>query len=101
MQNRYSPPSEWIKSVITQELLGDIYMVQLNCYGNRDDRYYKKDEFISYIIYDYIEFILIKKYNNLNFEFLNVFLKKIHEMKKFNLDEELLLIEFKSKVLNG
>ena len=66
-----------------------------------NDRYYKKDEFISYIIYDYIEFILIKKYNNLNFEFLNVFLKKIHEMKKFNLDEELLLIEFKSKVLNG
>ena len=42
MQNRYSPPSEWIKSVITQELLGDIYMVQLNCYWNRDDRYYKK-----------------------------------------------------------
>ena len=42
MQNRYSPPSEWIKSVITEELLGDIYMVQLNCYWNRDDRYYKK-----------------------------------------------------------
>ncbi|MBT5933529.1 MAG: Gfo/Idh/MocA family oxidoreductase [Flavobacteriales bacterium] len=42
MQNRYSPPSEWIKSVITDELLGDIYMVQLNCYWNRDDRYYKK-----------------------------------------------------------
>ena len=42
MQNRYSPPSEWIKSVITQELLGDIYMVQLHCYWNRDDRYSKK-----------------------------------------------------------
>lgn len=42
MQNRYSPPSEWIKSVIDQKLLGDIYMVQLNCYWNRDDRYYKK-----------------------------------------------------------
>ena len=43
MQNRYSPPSEWIKSVITDGILGDIYMVQLNCYWNRDDRYYKKD----------------------------------------------------------
>ena len=42
MQNRYSPPSEWIKSVIDQKLLGDIFMVQLNCYWNRDERYYKK-----------------------------------------------------------
>src|SRR3989338_2171569 len=42
MQNRYSPPSEWIKSVINEKLLGDIFMVQLNCYWNRDDRYYKK-----------------------------------------------------------
>jgi UDP-N-acetyl-2-amino-2-deoxyglucuronate dehydrogenase len=42
MQNRYSPPSEWIKSVITDGILGDIFMVQLNCYWNRDDRYYKK-----------------------------------------------------------
>lgn len=42
MQNRYSPPSQWIKSVIEQNLLDEIYMVQLNCYWNRDDRYYKK-----------------------------------------------------------
>lgn len=42
MQNRYSPPSEWIKGIIDDNKLGDIYMVQLNCYWNRDDRYYKK-----------------------------------------------------------
>ncbi|MFT5601070.1 MAG: UDP-N-acetyl-2-amino-2-deoxyglucuronate dehydrogenase [Parvicella sp.] len=41
MQNRYSPPSEWIKGVIDQGLLGDTLMVQLNCYWNRDSRYYK------------------------------------------------------------
>ena len=41
MQNRYSPPSVWIKEVIEQGLLGDIFMVQTNCYWNRDDRYYK------------------------------------------------------------
>lgn len=41
MQNRYSPPSEWIKSVVSEGILGDIYMVQLNCYWNRDERYYK------------------------------------------------------------
>ncbi|MCO5269147.1 MAG: Gfo/Idh/MocA family oxidoreductase [Brumimicrobium sp.] len=42
MQNRYSPPSVWIKSVITQKLLGEIFLVQLNCYWNRDNRYYTK-----------------------------------------------------------
>lgn len=42
MQNRYSPPSVWIKEIIEQKVLGDIFMVQLNCYWNRDDRYYKK-----------------------------------------------------------
>ena len=42
MQNRYSPPSEWIKKVVQEKILGDIFMVQLNCYWNRDSRYYKK-----------------------------------------------------------
>lgn len=43
MQNRYSPPSEWIKDVVERAVLGEIFMVQLNCYWNRDDRYYKAD----------------------------------------------------------
>ncbi|MBN8568773.1 MAG: Gfo/Idh/MocA family oxidoreductase [Ignavibacteria bacterium] len=42
MQNRYSPPSQWIKEVVEGGILGDTYMVQLNCYWNRDERYYKK-----------------------------------------------------------
>jgi predicted dehydrogenase len=41
MQNRYSPPSEWIKKVIEDKVLGNIFIVQLNCYWNRDSRYYK------------------------------------------------------------
>ena len=41
MQNRYSPPSVWIKDMIDFGKLGKIYMVQLNCYWNRDERYYK------------------------------------------------------------
>jgi UDP-N-acetyl-2-amino-2-deoxyglucuronate dehydrogenase len=41
MQNRYSPPSVWIKDLVDSGILGDIYMVQLNCYWNRDERYYK------------------------------------------------------------
>ncbi|MFN5346545.1 MAG: Gfo/Idh/MocA family protein [Bacteroidota bacterium] len=40
MQNRYSPPSAWLKDVISNNRLGEIYMVQLNCFWNRDERYY-------------------------------------------------------------
>lgn len=40
MQNRYSPPAQWIKGVMEAGLLGDIYLVQLNCFWNRDARYY-------------------------------------------------------------
>jgi len=42
MQNRYSPPSVWLKELVDNETLGDIFMVKLDCYWNRDDRYYKK-----------------------------------------------------------
>jgi UDP-N-acetyl-2-amino-2-deoxyglucuronate dehydrogenase len=43
MQNRYSPPSVWLKDILRRRLLGDIYMVQVNCYWNRDQRYYTPD----------------------------------------------------------
>lgn len=44
MQNRYSPPSEWLKDIVENNAMGDIYMVQLNCYWNRDERYYLKSD---------------------------------------------------------
>lgn len=40
MQNRYSPPSQWLKQLLQEKRMGDIYMVQINCYWNRDERYY-------------------------------------------------------------
>jgi len=43
MQNRYSPPSQWIKELVESGKLGKVFMVQLNCYWNRDDRYYKPE----------------------------------------------------------
>ncbi len=43
MQNRYSPPSIWLKDIVDKNILGRIYMVQLNCFWNRDERYYTKD----------------------------------------------------------
>ncbi len=40
MQNRYSPPSQWLKEVVESGILGRIFMVQINCFWNRDERYY-------------------------------------------------------------
>ena len=40
MQNRYSPPSVWLKELMLGGQLGKIHMVQINCYWNRDERYY-------------------------------------------------------------
>lgn len=42
MQNRYSPPAQWLKELIENNVLGKIYLVQTNCLWNRDERYYKK-----------------------------------------------------------
>lgn len=40
MQNRYSPPSVWLKNLVDSGTLGKIFMVQVNCFWNRDERYY-------------------------------------------------------------
>ena len=40
MQNRYSPPSTWLKEIIDSGILGSIYQVHVNCLWNRDERYY-------------------------------------------------------------
>lgn len=41
MQNRYSPPAVWLKDLVFKKSLGEIFMVQINCYWNRDENYYK------------------------------------------------------------
>jgi predicted dehydrogenase len=43
MQNRYSPPSAWMKQMIENKRLGEIFLVDIDCYWNRDERYYKKE----------------------------------------------------------
>lgn len=42
MQNRYSAPAKWLKDIVSNGVLGRIYMVQINCFWNRDERYYKQ-----------------------------------------------------------
>ena len=65
---------------------------------------YKKDSSISYFIYDFLEFYFYKINSSLTSKIYDdyiYFLKRISEIRKFNLDEESLFIEFKDKVLNG
>lgn len=42
MQNRFSPPAAWLKSIIEANVLGKIYMVQVSCFWNRNEHYYAK-----------------------------------------------------------
>lgn len=42
MQNRYSPPSVWLKELVAKETIGEVFMVEINCFWNRDERYYTK-----------------------------------------------------------
>jgi predicted dehydrogenase len=43
LQNRFSPVSAWLKQLIDSNLAGKIFFVEVNCFWNRDERYYKKD----------------------------------------------------------
>ena len=68
------------------------------------NKHYKKDFIINELIYSLIEFYLRSKISVDDISLINIkdyFLKKINDTKKFNLDEETLLMEFKYKVLNG
>ena len=63
------------------------------------ENYYKKDNSIKFMIYELIEFFLI---NNINSKFTNYdyFIKKIDNLKKFNLDQESFFLDFKFNILN-
>ena len=55
------------------------------------------------MIFDLIEFYFTKISSSLSINILKniVFLKKKSEIKKYNLDEESLFIEFEEEFLNG
>lgn len=41
MQNRFSPISQWLQQIIDTNTLGQIYMVNVSCYWNRNEAYYQ------------------------------------------------------------
>ena len=66
-----------------------------------DKNLYKKDQSIKTILYEFIETIIISSSKITKYKNYNYFIKRINDIRKFNLDEESLFIEFKSKILNG
>ena len=66
--------------------------------------HYKKDNLIKYLIYEMIEFyfrkINLNMSQNLYYKY-SYFIKRISDTKKFNLDEEILFVEFQEEILNG
>ena len=70
-----------------------------------DNGYYKKNKVIKKMIIGFIELFFLKKYilTNTKSSLLSLyhsFLNKIDDVEKFNLDEESLFLEFKSKLFN-
>ena len=65
------------------------------------NNFFKKDTFLKYIFYNYIELCLKKTLINLRDSNYDYFIKKIDELKNFGLDEESFLIEFQDNILNG
>ena len=71
-----------------------------------DSGYYKNNSFIKNNIYKYIELYLLKlmkgstSKNKINILY-DESIKKIANMKKYNLDQESIMIDLKTKLLNG
>ncbi len=61
---------------------------------------FKEDFETKNLLYDMIEFFLLKKVSIIYSDISTYFLKRIEETKKFNLDEESLFLEINSKLLN-
>ena len=66
-----------------------------------DKDYFKKGNLNKYNIYDFFELFLSKNTSLEYSNFYSYFLKQFDNVRKFNLDEESVLIEFKHKFLNG
>ncbi len=70
-QNRYNPPVQAVKQLITEHALGNTYMLQINCFWNRGNAYYaesnwrgKKDKDGGCLFTQFSHFVDIMYYLN-------------------------------------
>tara|TARA_B110001452_G_scaffold266084_1_gene272069 strand:+ start:805 stop:1746 length:942 start_codon:yes stop_codon:yes gene_type:complete len=106
--NYYNSPGEYVKLVnfadekdidLKKSTLKDVLNFLIS------GAHYKKNKYVKNLTINFIELFFLKEYkysdnNNLLLNFYHVFIDKIHNTEKFNLDEESLFLEFKSKLLN-
>jgi len=52
MQNRFSPTVIWLKKIINEAVLGDINLVLVNCFWNRNANYYINSDWHGSIVKD-------------------------------------------------
>ena len=107
--NYYSTPGEIINLInFSEDKSIDLRNYTLIHFLNVliDNGYYKKNKFAKNLLINFIELFFLKAYKlsrtkRLLLNFYHSFIIKIHNTEKFNLDEESLFLEFKSKILNG
>ena len=107
--NYYNTPGDFVNLIYFSEKKN----INLNDYNLTsflffliDNTYYKKNKFIKDLTISYIELYFLKIYilSNAKKSILDKyfkFIRKINDSNIFNLDEESLFIEFKSKILNA
>ncbi len=69
-----------------------------------ENNHYKKNSSLQHIFFELIEFYFSRINSSMSLDISNkydYFLKKFSDTKRFNLDEETLLIEFEDIILNG
>ena len=106
--NYYNTPGDFI-NLINFSKKKNINLNEFNLisflYFLIDNSHYKKNRFIKDLTISYIELYFLKIYisskakKNILEKYFK-FIQKIHDANLFNLDEESLFIEFKSKILN-
>ena len=106
--NYYNTPGEIINLLkLSMDKNIDLRIYTLNNFLNLliDNAYYKNNKSIKNLLVNYIELFFLKKYRlsrtkNSFLTFYYLFIKKIYDTEKFNLDEESLFLEFQSKLLH-
>ena len=105
--NHYISPGEIInlvnladdkKITLLEHDLGSFLKLTIN------NSYYKKNKVIKKMLLNFIELFFLKEYRLTNskislLNYYHKFLNKVRNVEKFNLDEESLFLEFKSKLL--
>ena len=99
LMNYYLTPGKILNLIrISKEYELDLKSLNLRTFLENviKKKIYKNDIIANNIMYDFIEFALTE-----SIDLYSNFINKIHSLKKFNLDEEIFLIEFENKFLNG